>query len=116
MNSGRGPSLTEPGVKYFLGETLKQCNKQKTEINYYVMNLGLFGIFIAFLIIYLIYKYKTRPTDEDKEKLKNLKRDYFITKVRKMQVDKAKVLNETITNLPKFESPFEVLHKNFYNS
>ena len=28
----------------------------------------------------------------------------------------AKQLNETITNLPKFESPFELLHKNFYKS
>ena len=32
-----------------------------------------------------------------------------------MQADKARELNQNITNLPKFESPFEVLHKKFYN-
>ena len=80
-----------------------------------MMNLGLLGVFIAIIAVYLIYKYKTRPTEKDREKLKKLKRDYFVTKVRKMQADKARELNQNITNLPKFESPFEVLHKKFYN-
>ena len=35
------PSLTEPGVKYFLGETLKKCHEQRTEVDYYMLNLGL---------------------------------------------------------------------------
>ena len=30
-----------------------------------------------------------------------------------MQTEKTKLTNQQITNLPKFESPFEVLHKNF---
>jgi len=110
------PSLTEPGVKYFLGETLKKCHNQRTEINYYMVNLSFFGLFVFIITIYLIYKYKTRPTEKDREKAKKLKRDYFITKVRKMQTKKAQDLNKTITDLPKFESPFEVLHKKFYNS
>jgi hypothetical protein len=33
-----------------------------------------------------------------------------------MQVDKTKELNQNITNLPSFESPFEVLHKKFYQT
>ena len=33
-----------------------------------------------------------------------------------MQAVKAKQLNRQITNLPKFESPFELLHKNFYKT
>ena len=113
MNLNR-PTLIEPGVKYFLGESLKQCNQKRQEVNYYMVNLAFFGIFILFLTIYLIYKYKTRPSNEDKEKLKKLKSHYFVNKVRKMQVEKAQKLNESITNLPKFESPFEVLHKKFY--
>ena len=110
------PLLIEPGVKYFLGETLKKCHEQRSEVNYYMINLGLLGVFIAIVAVYLLYKYKTRPTQKDREKLKKLKRDYFITKVRKMQADKARQLNQNITNLPKFESPFEVLHKNFYKT
>ena len=116
MSEINRPILTEPGVKYFLGESLKRCNNQKKEINYYMLNLSLFGLFVLILTSYLIYKYKTRPTDKEREKIKKLKRDYFITKVRKMQADKARQLNQNITNLPKFESPFEVLHKNFYKT
>ena len=116
MNSQQfRPSLTEPGVKYFLGESLKKCHEQRSEVNYYMTNLGLLGVFVAVITAYLLYKYKTRPTEKDREKVKKLKRDYFVTKVKKMQMDKAKELNQNITNLPKFESPFEVLHKKFYN-
>ena len=115
MNSQQiRPSLTEPGVKYFLGESLKKCHEQRVEVDYYMTNLGLLGLFVAVITAYLLYKYKTRPTEKDREKLKKLKRDYFVTKVRKMQADKARELNQNITNLPKFESPFEVLHKKFY--
>ena len=116
MNYQKTPILTEPGVKYFLGETLKNCNKQKKEYNYYLTNISFFFVFIIILSCYLFYKYKTRPTEKDKEKIKKLKRDYFVTKVRQMQTEKAKLTNQQITNLPKFESPFEVLHKNFYKT
>ena len=71
-------------------------------------------MFSATLSILLIYKYKTRPTDDDRNKIKKLKRDYFVTKVRQLQAKKAKMYDEQITNLPLFESPFEVLHKKFY--
>ena len=48
------------------------------------------------------------------KKKAQLKRDYFINKVKKLQADKARIYNKSITNLPKFESPFELLHKKFY--
>jgi len=110
------PTLTEPGVKYFLKETLKNCKiKKDLEFNM-LMNLGLLGMFVIIVSILLYYKYKTRPTEEDRKKKKQLKREYFVNKVRQMQAVKAKQLNEQITNLPKFESPFELLHKNFYKT
>ena len=44
------PILTEPGVKYFLKETLKNCKiKKNTEFNKNV-NLALLTIFIVILI------------------------------------------------------------------
>ena len=110
------PILTEPGVKYFLKETLKNCKiKKNTEFNKNV-NLALLTIFIVISCGLLYYKYKTRPTPEDRKKKKQLKRDYFITKVRQLEAKKAKQLDRQITNLPQFESPFELLHKNFYNT
>jgi len=110
------PTLTEPGVKYFLKETLKNCKIKKDLQFNMLMNLGLLGMFVIIVSILLYYKYKTRPTEQDRKKKKQLKRDYFVNKVRQMQAVKAKQLNEQITNLPKFESPFELLHKNFYKT
>tara|TARA_B100001123_G_C14989829_1_gene899113 strand:+ start:448 stop:801 length:354 start_codon:yes stop_codon:yes gene_type:complete len=110
------PILIEPGVKYFLDETLKNCKKKKNIYTNQKINLLLFCLFVIIIICILFYKYKTRPNKETKKKKKLLQRDYFITKIRKLQVKKAKELNKSITNLPKFESPFELLHKNFYES
>ena len=110
------PTLTEPGVKYFLKETLKNCRvKKDIEFNQLV-NLALLTSFVVISSMLLYYKYKTRPTEEDRKKTKQLKRDYFMNKVRQLEAKKAKQLNQQITNLPKFESPFELLHKNFYKT
>ena len=116
MNIQYTPSLTEPGVKYFLKETLKQCKVKRTAYNTKILNIGLLISFVAILVAFLYYKYQSRPTEEDRKKLKKLKRDYFITRVRTLEAKKAKQLNKSITNLPKFETPFEVLHKNFYKT
>ena len=110
------PILTEPGVSYFFKETLKKCKvKKDVEMNN-LINLGLFITFVTITTSLLYYKFKTRPTEEDREKLKRLKRDYFVNRVRQLESKKAKELQQSITNLPKFESPFELLHKNFYNT
>jgi cell division protein FtsL len=110
------PILTEPGVKYFLKETLKNCKiKKDTEFNR-IVNLALLTCFIVVSCGLLYYKYKTRPTSEDRNKSKQLKKDYFINKVRQLEARKAKQLDKQITNLPQFESPFELLHKNFYKT
>ena len=115
MDNSR-PILTEPGVKYFLKETLKNCKiKKDTEFNQ-LMNLGLLTLFVLLSSGLLYYKYKTRPTEEDREKLKRLKRDYFVNKVRQLEAKKAKLYDQQITNLPLFESPFELLHKNFFKT
>jgi hypothetical protein len=108
------PTLTEPGVSYFLKETLKNCRKKKNIQYNYLFNLALFFLFIIISASLLYYKFKTKPNKEDKQKLKTLKRNYFINKVRQLQSKKAQELNKSITNLPNFESPFELLHKNFY--
>jgi hypothetical protein len=110
------PILTEPGVSYFLKETLKKCKIRKDIEMNNLMNLGLFITFVTITSSLLYYKFKTRPTEEDREKVKKLKRDYFVNRVRQLESKKAKQLQQSITNLPKFESPFELLHKNFYNT
>ena len=42
MNFKKSAILTEPGVKYFLSETLKNVNKEKRVSNNFIINVGMF--------------------------------------------------------------------------
>jgi hypothetical protein len=56
------PRLTEPGVKYFLNETLKQCHHFKDKHHNTLFNVGMFIGFMVILGILLLYKYKGKLT------------------------------------------------------
>ena len=77
------PSLTEPGVKYFLNETLKQCHIVKNQFHNTVINVGLLIGFLLVLGLILLYKYKGRLTDVEKEKKKQGKTAIYFVKSEK---------------------------------
>ena len=52
------PMLTEPGVKYFLNETLKQCHKFKEKHNNMLFNMGILITFFLLLGILLFLNTK----------------------------------------------------------
>ena len=79
------PSLTEPGVKYFLNETLKQCHIVKNKFHNTVINIGLLIGFLLVLGLILLYKYKGRLTDVEKEKKNKEKQQYILSKVKNLQ-------------------------------
>ena len=58
--------------------------KKNTEFNQ-LMNLALLTSFVVISSVLLYYKYKTRPTEDDRKKIKQLKRDYFVNKVRQLE-------------------------------
>ena len=112
MNS---PILIEPGVKYFLKETLKQCNFKKKS-NYNLMfNIGLFVTFIGLFSGIIYFKYKNKQTPEDKGKIKDIKQYYFLKQIKKIKQMQKEENNKFIASMPKFENPFTTLHENFYN-
>jgi hypothetical protein len=100
------PVLTEPGVKYFLSQTLKQCHIIKNNFHNTVFNVGLF---IAFL---LIYKYKGRLTDVEKHKKNQEKQQYILSKIKNLQEAKRRAHQELITGLPNWDSEYDIIHKN----
>ena len=108
------PSLIEPGVKYFIKETLKQCQNKKTKYYYYYWNVGLFIFFLVILGSLLTWKKKTKLSKDEIMKKREQQRLYILEKIKNMQEEKRKVNAEIITNLPKFESDFEKMHKNYY--
>lgn len=109
-----GPTLTEPGVKYFLRETLKQCHNKRTIYYNTIWNCGFFLLLILVIGIILAYRKRHKLTPEEKKKKQEEDHAYVMTKIKSLSEERRKINNEIITNLPKFESHFEVLHKKYY--
>lgn len=102
------PILTEPGVKYFLNETLKQCRRVKAEWNDIMYNVLFFIIFIVILGILLLYKYKGKLTPEEIEIKETQKKHYILSKIRNFQDAKLRAQQELITGLPHWENEFDI--------
>lgn len=97
------PMLTEPGVKYFINETLKQCHRFKEQYQNMLYNIGLFVMFLILLGILLIYKYKGKLTPDEIEEKERLKKQYILSKIRNFQDAKIRAQQELITGLPHWE-------------
>jgi len=106
-------NLIEPGVKYFLNETLKNCNKKRVQYNNNLFNFLLFLGFFTVLGIFLYYKFKSRPSDKDLEEREQQKKYYILSKIKSLNEKAADERQRMITNLPKFESDYELMHKKF---
>lgn len=96
------PMLTEPGVKYFINETLKQCHHFKEQHQNMLYNIGLLVMFLVLLGILLLYKYKGKLTPEEMEEKERIKKQYILSKIKNYQDAKVRAQQELITGLPHF--------------
>ena len=106
------PVLTEPGVKYFLSQTLKQCHIIKNNFHNTVFNIGLLIAFLLILGLILLYKYKGRLTDVEKHKKNQEKQQYVLSKIKNLQEAKRRAHQELITGWPNWDSEYDIIHKN----
>jgi len=113
-NFSKSPKLIEPGVQYFLNETLKQTHNNKQEFYNLIIN----GLLIIFLIggigMILYIKYKGKLTPRQKKVKERKVQEYLISKLKMMEVDRKKNRQELITGLPLFKSEFDIMHRNLY--
>jgi hypothetical protein len=98
------PSLTEPGVKYFLTQSLKQCHAFKDKYNNMLFNICLLFGFFVILGILLLYKYKGKLTNEEKKQKEEEKRVYVLSRIKNYEQDRVRTQQELITGLPHWES------------
>ena len=105
------PILTEPGVKYFLSSTLKQCREFKDTYYNVLLNVGVLVGFLLILGGFLLYKYKGRLTEEEKIEKDNIKKQYILSKIRNFQIAKQQANQELISGLPHWETEFDVIKK-----
>lgn len=97
------PMLTEPGVKYFINETLKQCHQFKEKYQNMLFNIGLLIAFFIILGMLLLYKYRGKLTPEEMEEREMQKKQYILSKIKHFQQEKLKAQQQLITGLPHWE-------------
>lgn len=104
------PSLIEPGVKYLLSNSLKQCNEFRNKYINQIYNFCLFLIFIIVLIIILVSKYKGKPTQKEKHIQNYKKKQYILSKIKSYQDTKKMASQQLITGLPNWNSEYDLVN------
>jgi hypothetical protein len=100
------PNLVEPGVKFFLNETLKQTHLFRLKHHNTFLNIGLLILFIVILGIILFVKYKGRLSSVEREKKEQDKKQYILSKIKKLQEAKRIAHQTLITGLPEWENDY----------
>lgn len=114
FNDFSKPLLTEPGVKFFLNQTLKQCHIIKNNFHNTIFNVGLFIGFLLILGLILLYKYKGKLTPDEKQEKNKEKQQYILSKIKQLQHAKRVAHQELITGLPQWENEYEAINKKIY--
>jgi hypothetical protein len=104
------PLLIEPGMRYFLHHTLKQCHTIKEQFNNTIFNVGLFILFCFVLGLILLYKYKGKLSPQELAIKNRQKQQYILSKITNFQEAKKKTHQELITGLPSWETDRDILH------
>jgi len=105
------PMLIEPGVKYFLNESLKQAHLFKEKYHNTLFNIGLLFFFLFILGILLLWKYKGKLTPKEIQDKEMEKKKYILSKIYNYQQDKLRTQQQLITGLPHWESEYDIVNK-----
>lgn len=96
--------LIEPGVRFFYKKTLEGCHQVKERYYNGLYNLGLL-LFLCILIGgILVFKRKTRPTLEDREKIKRKNYEYVVSKMRLFQDTRAHHAPTIVSDMPSWQN------------
>lgn len=78
------PKLIEPGVRYFLSGTLKECRKFKDKNYTILFNISMTAVFVLVIGGFLMYRYKGKLTPAEVELKNTKKKEYIISKLHQM--------------------------------
>ena len=107
------PTLIEPGVKFFLHQTLKQCHIIREKFHNMIFNIGMFIAFLLILGLVLLFKYKGKLTPSELAMKNKEKQEYILSKIKIFQETKKAAHQELITGLPSWENEHEMFQKPF---
>jgi len=104
------PLLTEPCVKYFLNQALKQSHIIREKFHNTIFNIGMLILFLLILGFILVYKYKGRLTPVEQARKTTEKQQYILEKIKSFQIAKQRANQELITGLPHWENEFDIIN------
>lgn len=110
------PSLTEPGVKYWMNQSLKECRKFKDKNINYIFNIGM-SVALAFCIItFLYYNYKGNIPQSEVARKNRIKQEYIVSKLQQLALVKKQKSSTMLTDLPTWDDHPEiaVLNRKLY--
>lgn len=110
MDYDSRPTLTEPGVKYFLNQALKQSHIIREKFHNTIFNIGMLILFLIILGGILIYKYKGRLSPSEAIRKDREKKQYILERIQNFQIAKQKAHQQLITGLPQWENEYKILH------
>jgi len=96
------PKLIETGTHHYLTDTLKQCHATRVSVYYYVLNFGVFFIFVSIGALVLYYSNQQKKSEYEKKQKLIQDQQYVLSKIRFYQ-ENAEMRNaqqSSITNLP----------------
>ena len=99
MNEGI-PILCEPGVKYFVSNTLKECHKFKERHWSFFFNIGASVFLMVAIGGFLYYRYKGRLTHMEIALKNRKKEEYIMSKLQYLSAIRQKKSQDMITNIP----------------
>jgi len=94
------PRLIEPGVKYFLYNTLNQCHATRVNIYSWVLNVSVFVVFACIFGTALYFCYKRKLTPEQQYEKMMKEQAYILSKIRFYQNERIEHPLSSITSLP----------------
>ena len=100
------PLLIEPGIKYYLSQSLKNCKNLKDYYYNIFFNVGVLILFLSIIMIILNYKYKGSTNTYEKKEKEEKKKRYILEQIKKMQQLQKNNSMDLITNLPLYKKEF----------
>ena len=110
------PILIEPGMRYFIKESLNKCHRIKETYYNGIFNICMFFFIVGTTFLVLLAKYKGKMSSYEKEVKTRTKQEYILSKIKNYQNAKRIESQELITNLPKFDNEYKIIHREMYNT
>lgn len=104
------PALIEPGVRYFISSTLKECRKFKDKHISVLFNISMTLLLLIVIGGFLMYRYKGKLSIMDIEVKNRKTKEYIISKLQQLALYKQHTYQSKnmITDLPAWTDHPEV--------